>query len=166
MNVASIPKVVGAYKRAKRVGRGIGSGRGKTSGRGQKGQRARTGSSKRPGFEGGRNPLIRSLPKRGMRDKSTGRTPVRGIVNVGDLERCAEGETVTPTRLAELGLIRRGNVLVKLLGDGTLTKRLTITVHEASGSATTKVKGAGGAVQLLTYGPTAAAGNQAGEPGS
>ncbi len=73
MNVSTIPAVPGARHRKKRVGRGIGSGHGKTSTRGQKGQRARTGSRKRPGFEGGRNPLIRRMPKRGFKQKATGR---------------------------------------------------------------------------------------------
>ena len=73
MNIATIPAVPGARHRRKRVGRGIGSGHGKTSTRGQKGQRARTGSGKRPGFEGGRTPLIRRLPKRGFRQKATSR---------------------------------------------------------------------------------------------
>ncbi len=150
MNVTTIPAVPGARHRRKRVGRGIGSGHGKTSTRGQKGQRARTGSGKRPGFEGGRNPLIRRLPKRGMRYKATGHVVETQIVNVDQLNRCKDGDQVTPERLAELGLIRDAGAPVKLLGDGSLTKRVTVRVHRASGSAKAKVTKAGGSVELLT----------------
>ncbi len=149
MDVTSIPAMRGARKRRKRLGRGPGSGHGKTATRGQKGQRARTGSRKRPGFEGGRTPLIRLLPKRGFRRKATGQQPPPQIVNVGRLEQCAEGERVTPERLEAMGLIRNGRGRVKLLGEGTLSKRLTIAVHAASGSAKTKVTQVGGAVELL-----------------
>ena len=149
MNVSTIPAVPGARHRRKRVGRGIGSGHGKTATRGQKGQRARTGSGKRPGFEGGRNPLIRRMPKRGFRQKATGQPQPPLIVNVGQLNRCAEGEQVTHERLSELGLIRKASGPVKLLGDGELTKRLTIKVHSTSESAKDKVLKAGGTVELI-----------------
>ena len=149
MNVTTIPAVPGARKRRKRVGRGIGSGHGKTSTRGQKGQRARTGSGKRPGFEGGRNPLIRRLPKRGFRQKARGRPEPPQVVNVGQLSRCSDNERLTPERLEALGFIRSATARVKLLGDGTLSKRLTILVHQASGSAKAKVEQAGGAVELI-----------------
>ncbi len=150
MNVSTIPAVPGARHRRKRVGRGIGSGHGKTSTRGQKGQRARTGSRKRPGFEGGRNPLIRRLPKRGFRRKATGQALPPLIINVDQLNRFADGERVTPERLHELGMISEASRPVKLLGDGSLTKRLTVVVHRASESAKSKVASAGGAVELLT----------------
>lgn len=149
MDVSTIPAVPGARHRKKRVGRGIGSGHGKTSTRGQKGQRARTGSGKRPGFEGGRNPLIRRLPKRGFRQKATGRPDALQIVNLRSLERCAAGERVTPERLKALGLIRSSEGRVKLLGDGAVAKRLTIAVHQASESAKAKIQQAGGTVELL-----------------
>jgi len=156
MDVSTIPAVPGARHRRKRVGRGIGSGHGKTSTRGQKGQRARTGEGKRPGFEGGRNPLIRRLPKRGFRQKATGRPAPVQIVNVGALERCercAAGERITPERLEALGLVRSASGRIKLLGDGAVTKRLTIAVHQVSAAAKTKVEQAGGAVELLTTEP-------------
>jgi large subunit ribosomal protein L15 len=149
MNVTTIPAVPGARHRKKRVGRGIGSGHGKTSTRGQKGQRARTGSRKRPGFEGGRNPLIRRLPKRGFRQKATGRPDEALIVNVGQLNLCQDGERVTPERLKSLGLVRDDSRPIKLLGDGSLTKRVTVVVHRTSESAKAKVEQAGGAVELL-----------------
>jgi large subunit ribosomal protein L15 len=149
MHVSTIPSVPGARHRKKRVGRGIGSGHGKTATRGQKGQRARTGSGKRPGFEGGRNPLIRRLPKRGFRQKATGRPERAEIVNVHQLNRFSEGERVTPELLKARHLIANTSRSVKLLGDGTLTKRVTVIVHRASESATAKVRQAGGAVELI-----------------
>jgi len=149
MNIASIPAVPGARKRRKRVGRGIGSGHGKTSTRGQKGQRARTGSAKKPGFEGGQNPLIRRLPKRGFRRKATGQELIREIVNLGQLDRFAEGQRVTPEALHEAGLIKDATHEIKLLGDGALSKRLMVAVHRASESAKAKVTKAGGTVELL-----------------
>ena len=150
MNVSTIPAVPGARHRRKRVGRGIGSGHGKTATRGQKGQRARTGSSKRPGFEGGRNPLIRRLPKRGFRQKATGRPLPPQILNVEQLNRCQEGDRVTPERLKELGLIDDLTRTVKLLGDGELTKRVTVLVHRTSEAAKAKVLKAGGSLVLIT----------------
>ena len=150
MNVASIPAVPGARKRRKRLGRGIGSGRGGTSTRGQKGQRARTGSRKRPGFEGGQTPLIRRLPKRGFVRKATGHVRHVEIINVRDLDRCREGERITPERLKILGLIKDADGPVKLLGDGALAKRVTVVVHQASASAMVKVAKAGGTVELMS----------------
>ena len=149
MNVSTIPAVPRSRHRRKRVGRGIGSGHGKTSTRGQKGQRSRTGSGKRPGFEGGRTPLIRRLPKRGFRQKARGRPSPPAIVNVEGLNRCQDGERVTPERLQQLGLIRDAGGPVKLLGNGTLTKRLTVVLHGISASAKAKVTEAGGTVELI-----------------
>ena len=149
MNIATIPTVPGARHRRKRVGRGIGSGHGKTATRGQKGQRARTGSGKRPGFEGGRNPLIRRIPKRGFRYKATGREVPLEIINVRQLNRCSDGERLTPERLETLGFIRNATHRVKLLGDGALTKRVALFVHGASESAKAKVLKAGGSVELI-----------------
>ena len=149
MNVATIPPRPGARHRKKRLGRGIGSGHGKTSTRGQTGQRSRAGSSKRPGFEGGRNPLIRRLPKRGFRRKDTGRPLPVEVVNVHQLNRCQDGERITPERLAELHLIASATRTVKLLGEGDLKKKITIVVHRTSDSARTKVTKAGGSVELI-----------------
>ena len=149
MDVSTLRAVPGARHRRKRVGRGIGSGHGKTSTRGQKGQRSRPGSSKRPGFEGGRSPLIRRLPKRGMKYKATGRKPSPQLLNVSALNRCDAGERLTPERLYALGLVGSSRHPIKLLGDGTLTKPLTVVVHRASRSAQAKVQQAGGTVELL-----------------
>ena len=149
MDVSTIPAVPGARHRRKRVGRGIGSGHGKTSTRGQKGQRARTGSGKRPGFEGGRAPLIRRLPKRGGKYKANPLPQPAEIINVKQLERFQDGERVTVERLREVGLVKSPSRLVKLLGDGTVTKRVTIVVHQASASAKEKLVKAGGTVELI-----------------
>lgn len=149
MNIASLPAVPGARKRRKRRGRGIGSGRGKTATRGQKGQRARTGSGKRPGFEGGQNPLIRQLPKRGFRRKATGRVLVTEILNVEQLNRFSDGQRVTPELLEDEGLVKDRQHRIKLLGEGKLAKRLTVVVHGASQSAAIKLSQAGATLELL-----------------
>ena len=152
MQIGDLPKIPGARHRKKRVGRGIGSGHGKTSTRGQKGQRSRTGSGKRPGFEGGRTPLIRLLPKRGFRRKERRRVVVKELVNVGQLNRFEAGTQVTPQRLREAGLIRHLERPIKLLGDGALTRPVRITVHEVSEAARAQVVGAGGTVDLIQKG--------------
>ena len=152
MDVSTIPAVPGARHRKKRVGRGVGSGHGKTATRGQKGQRARTGSRKRPGFEGGRNPLIRSIPKRGFKYKATGKPGAAQVVNVGRLNRAKAGERLTLERLKALGLIQDTSGRVKLLGDGSLTTRVTVVAHAASASAKTKIEQAGGALELIQRG--------------
>lgn len=153
MDITTIPSVPGARKRRKRVGRGIGSGHGKTATRGQKGQRSRTGSRKRPGFEGGRTPLIRRLPKRGFKRKERGQTPPPQLVNVDQLNRFADGTRVTPQSLKAAGVIRSAKRWIKLLGDGSVTKRVAVAVHAVSESAKAKVEKAGGSVELLTTEP-------------
>jgi len=153
MDITSIPAVPGARKRRKRLGRGIGSGHGKTATRGQKGQRARTGARKRPGFEGGQNPLIRRIPKRGFRRKATGQEVPREILNVKQLNGFPDGQRVTPELLEEVGLIHDARHEIKLLGDGNVSKRLTVVVHQASASAQAKLTNAGGAIELITAKP-------------
>jgi large subunit ribosomal protein L15 len=153
MNVTTIPASRGARHRRKRVGRGIGSGHGKTATRGTKGQRARTGSRKRPGFEGGRTPLIRATPKRGFKQKATGRAEPMSIVNVGRLNALGNGEAVDPIRMSQLGIIRSRSARVKLLGNGELSRKLTVSVHAASASAKEKIEKAGGRLQLLSKAP-------------
>ncbi len=143
-------------KDRKRVGRGMGSGKGRYSGRGLKGQKSRSGSHKmRPGFEGGQNPLYMRLGKqRGPYSKDAmPMGPHRTFtqpVNVGVLaQRFDDGAEVTPETLVEKGLIRNTRIDVKLLGQGELTKALSITVHAASASAREKVEAAGGSLTLL-----------------
>lgn len=150
MDISSLPKTPGARKVGKRLGRGVGSGRGKTAGRGQKGQGARTGSKKKPGFEGGRNPLIRSVPKRGFIQKATGRPEPMAIVNLGQLERCGDQELITPETLQAFGLIRSSGAKVKLLGEGSIDKKWTVRVHAASRSAKAKLEKAGGSIEIIS----------------
>src|SRR5512133_2659983 len=143
-------------KDRKRIGRGLGSGKGRYSGRGLKGQKSRSGSHKmRPGFEGGQNPIYMRLGKqRGPYSKDAmpmgpHRTSTQPV-NVAALEeRFDAGAEVTPEALVEEGLIRSTRVDVKLLGQGELTKTLSITVHAASASAREKVEAAGGSLPLL-----------------
>ena len=149
MDVSTLPSVPGARHRKKRVGRGIGSGHGKTATRGQKGQRSRTGSRKRPGFEGGRNPMIRAIPKRWFRRKETGQEKPSQVFNVEQLNRFKAGDKITPERLAEAGLIPTAAGKVKVLGDGALKVRVALAVHAASASAKAKIEQAGGTVELI-----------------
>jgi large subunit ribosomal protein L15 len=144
-----------ARKNRKRVGRGLGSGKGRYSGRGIKGQKSRSGSNKmRPGFEGGQNPIYMRLAKQrgGSKDAMpTGPHRTSTVpLNVAALEeRFDAGAEVTLEALVEKGLIRNTRTDVKLLGQGDLSKKLSITVHAASATAREKVEGAGGTLTLL-----------------
>lgn len=136
----------GGRKTRKRIGRGEGGGRGKTSGRGHKGQRARSGSSLRPGFESGHVPLYRKLPKRGF---SNFQFRVEySVVNVGDLERVS-GDTVDKESLVAAGLVRSSAKRIKILGEGELTRSLSVSAHKFSGSAKEKIEKAGGTATVL-----------------
>ena len=146
-------KPAAARKNRKRVGRGLGSGKGRYSGRGIKGQKARSGSNKmRPGFEGGQMPIYMRLGKqRGPYSADAmpmgpHRTKVQAI-NVRDLERF-DGE-VTPDALKEAGLIRSTRVDVKILGQGELTKKLTVSAHLFSATAREKIEKAGGTITWI-----------------
>ena len=137
------------YKKSKkRIGRGIGSGHGKTSTRGHKGQRARSGAGARirPGFEGGQNPLYRRLPKRGFNNAAFQEDCA--IVNLEKIEALGLTE-VSPEILKEHGLIRKSGDKVKILGNGTLTKSVTIKAHLFSESAKQKIEKAKGTVVVL-----------------
>ena len=134
-------------KKRKRIGRGRGSGHGKTSCRGHKGQKSRSGGGVRPGFEGGQMPLIRRLPKRGF----TSRLKIKyQIINIRTLDGLKES-TVTPQKLKELKIVKnidRGRG-VKVLGEGELSRPMTIKAHAFSGKAIEKIKKAGGKVEIL-----------------
>jgi len=135
-------------KNRKRVGRGPGSGHGKTAGRGEKGHSSRSGFSRRLGFEGGQMPLVRRLAKRGFNNKFFAR--VVAIVNVATLDECFEnGATVDPAALEAAGLVKGRYDAVKILGNGDLKKKLTVTAHEFSASATEKIRAAGGQAERL-----------------
>ena len=146
---------VGSTKEAKRLGRGPGSGLGKTAGRGQKGQKARsTGNIGKKHFQGGQTPIQRRLPKRGFRNPFAIEV---AIVNVGAFELFAAGTNVDEDFLREKRLVQGRDVLVKILGNGELTKALTVTAHKFSASAVVKIEAAGGKVIVISAEGTAAA---------
>lgn len=137
----------GSKHRRKRVGCGESSGHGKTSGRGNKGQKARSGSAIRPGFEGGQMPLHRRLPKKGFNNKQF--RDVFETVNVSELnDRFADGSVVNEKTLRESGLVNRPCDAIKILGNGDLTRKLTVQVDKISASAKEKIEKAGGTVTL------------------
>ena len=143
MRLHELKNVPGAIHRKKRVGCGEGGGHGKTSGRGGKGQSARSGSSIRPGFEGGQMPLYRKLPHRGFNNYEF-RTEI-AVVNLRDLSGLDESvKEVDAVALASAGIIRSGEVSVKVLGDGEITRALKITAARFSESAKAKIEKAGG----------------------
>ena len=129
-----------------RKGRGIGSGNGKTAGKGHKGQNARSGGGTRLGFEGGQLPLYRALPKRGFKNVNH---VEYAVVNVGDLERFDANTVVTPALLKEAGLVKKEYDGVKILGNGKLSKALTVQANKFSKSAEKAITEAGGKVEAL-----------------
>jgi len=137
----------GAKHRVKRLGCGESSGHGKTSGKGNKGQKARSGSGTRVGFEGGQMPLHRRLPKRGFNNINF-KTKVE-VVNLAQIDKAFnDGDTVNEEALRKAGLINRACEQVKVLGQGEISKKLTLVVDTISASAKEKVEKAGGSVQL------------------
>lgn len=147
MEIAEITKLAGANKRRKRLGRGRGSC-GKTCGRGHKGGGSRAGWGQRGWAEGGQMPLFRRLPKRGFNNANF--TTRYAVVNVADLEaRFDAGAHVTPVALVEVGLCRVPGDLIKVLGDGALTKKLTVSAHRFSKSAIEKITAAGGTTEVV-----------------
>ena len=147
MNLFDLKSMPFPRKRKKRVGRGRGSGMGKTSGRGGKGATARSGNETSIQFEGGQTPLFRRLPKRGFNN------PFKreySVVNVKDIERFDNGTHVNPEKLMEVGLIRKILDGVKVLGDGEITKPVTVSAHKFSKVAIEKIKAAGGEIKVLS----------------
>lgn len=138
----------------KRVGRGVGSGLGKTAGRGQKGQKSRSGGGVRLGFEGGQTPLFRRLPKRGFTNIHKKEYI---LLNLDILEQFEEGSVVTPEFLREQGVItnaqlakvQKGRIGIKVLGNGELTKKLTVHANKFSKSAQEKIQAVGGNVEVI-----------------
>ncbi|MEX2581098.1 MAG: 50S ribosomal protein L15 [Verrucomicrobiales bacterium] len=145
MKLHDLKPTPGSKHRRRRVGRGESSGLGKTSGKGHKGQKSRSGASIRPGFEGGQMPLIRRLPKKGFNNDRF--KTKYALVNVSDLEaKFADGDTVNEDTLRGLGMVQGTFDGVKLLGNGDLSKKLTVAVDKMSATAKEKVEGAGGTV--------------------
>ena len=145
MNLSDLAPAPGSRKKRKRVGRGPGSGHGKTSCRGHKGQNSRSGGGVKPGFEGGQMPLQRRLPKRGFTNIFQ---KTFSIVNVGALEKLAESE-ITPEVLIKEGLVRKVQDGVKILGNGELTKAVTVKAHAFSASAKEKIEKAKGTAEVI-----------------
>ena len=146
MKLHELKPAFGSTTAPKRLGRGVGSGLGKTSGKGHKGAKARSGGGKRPGFEGGQMPLVRRLPKRGFYNKF--RTEYVAI-NVSRLDIFEDGMTVTPVELIESGIIKNIEDGVKIMGNGEITKKLTVVANKFTASAKEKIEAAGGKAEVI-----------------
>ena len=145
MKLHELSPAFGSTKEAKRIGRGHGSGNGKTAGKGHKGQKARAGHGQQPGFEGGQMPLQRRVPKRGFNNIFA---KEYAIINVSALEVFDDGATVDTAALVEKGIVKSADLPVKVLGNGKLTKKLTVTAAAFSASASEKIQNAGGTVEV------------------
>lgn len=147
MELHELKKNEGATSTRKRVGRGTGSGLGKTSGRGQKGQKSRSGASISPVFEGGQSPLYRRIHKRGF---TNAKFKVRyASINVSDLNKFNDGDVVTPELLKEIGMVKNQLDGIKVLGNGTLDKKLTVKAHRFSQSALKKIEESGSKAEVI-----------------
>ena len=146
MKLSEMKKPAGSTKVANRVGRGTGSGNGTTSGRGMNGQKSRSGGGTRLGFEGGQMPLYRRIPKRGFKNRNT--LEIIGI-NVSALEVFEDGATVTIDAMKEVGIIKNPKDGVKILGNGELTKKLTVQANAFSASAKEKIESLGGNAEVI-----------------
>ncbi len=152
MMIHEITEKVGKHRRRARVGRGESSGMGKTSGRGHKGAKSRSGWSLRPAFQGGQINFIQKMPKRGFTNAPFKK--IYNVVNVKALELVAQsGDEVNSATLHAAGIIRRPELPLKILGEGEITKKLTVTAHRFSASARSKIEAAGGTVKELDPAP-------------
>ena len=146
MKLHELSPAAGSVTPAGRKGRGTGSGNGKTAGKGHKGQNARSGGGVRPGFEGGQSPLYRKLPKRGFHNKFG---TEYAIINVSKLNAFEDGETVNLEALINKGIIRKANDGLKVLGNGEITKKLTVEASVFSATAKEKIEAAGGKTEVI-----------------
>ncbi|MFC4713768.1 50S ribosomal protein L15 [Planococcus dechangensis] len=146
MKLHELKPAEGSRSSRKRIGRGIGSGTGKTAGKGHKGQNARSGGGVRPGFEGGQNPLFRRLPKRGFTNINR---KDYTVVNLDVLNRFEEGTEITPALLIETGVVSKERSGIKILGNGSLDKKLSVRAHKFSASAKEAIEAAGGQTEVL-----------------
>lgn len=146
MKLHELHPAEGSTTAAKRLGRGVGSGLGKTSGKGHKGAKARSGGGKRPGFEGGQMPLTMRLPKRGFTNIFRKEYVA---INVDRLEIFEDGMVVTPVELIQYGVIKNVEDGVKILGNGEITKKLTVQANKFSESAKQKIEAAGGKAEVI-----------------
>ena len=142
MKLHTLPKIEGSTHRHKRLGCGRSSGHGKTSGRGHKGMKARSGGGVRPGFEGGQMPLYRKLPHRGF--NNVNRVEF-AVVNLSQIDKC-EGTEIDRNALVKAGYVRQADLLVKVLGNGEITRAVTVSAQAFSASAKAKIEAAGGKV--------------------
>ena len=147
MKLNSVYPADGATSARKRVGRGVGSGLGKTSGRGQKGQKARSGYSRKAGFEGGQLPLYRRIPKRGFSNALFKKE--YAVINLSDLNKFDNGATVSPEILKEMGILKNQLDGVKVLGNGTLEKKLVVNAHKFSNVAKEQIEKLGGKAEVI-----------------
>lgn len=146
MKLFELSPADGSVKDVKRIGRGHGSGNGKTAGKGHKGQNARSGGGVRPGFEGGQMPMTRRIPKRGFNNIFATKY---STVNVSDLDKFVDGTVVDAELLAASGLVKNTANGVKILGNGELTKNLTVRASAFSASAKEKIEKAGGKAEVM-----------------
>ena len=146
MRIDTLSPAEGSRTASKRLGRGIGSGLGKTSGKGHKGQWARSGGGVRPGFEGGQMPLYRRIPKRGFTCRNS--KQIVGI-NLSALEVFEDGATVSVETLIESGIVKNPRDGVKILGNGELTKKLTVQANAFSAKAAEKIEALGGKAEVI-----------------
>ncbi len=146
MKLHELSPAEGSAKEPKRKGRGHGSGQGKTAGKGHKGQNARSGGGVKPGFEGGQMPLARRIPKRGFNNIFGTKY---AVINVSDLDKFVDGTVVDTEMLVAAGLIRKTFDGIKVLGNGDITKKLTVKVAAFSQTAKEKIEKAGGKVEVI-----------------
>lgn len=147
MKLHTIKPNEGATKNRKRVGRGPGSGTGKTAGRGENGQNSRSGGGVRVGFEGGQTPLFRRLPKRGFSNARFKK--VYAVINVSDLNKFEDGAEVNPEILKDMGIIKNALDGIKVLGNGTLEKKLIVKASKFSASAKKQIEDLGGKAEVI-----------------
>jgi large subunit ribosomal protein L15 len=145
MNLSQLHPPPGQNHKPKRVGRGPGSGLGKTAGRGEKGQKSRSGYSRKRGFEGGQMPLVRRVPKRGFQN------PFRKEYAIVNLDRLAklEGDEFSPDTLQKQGVVKNLHAGLKILGNGEISRAVTVTAHRFTKSAREKIEAAGGKVEVI-----------------
>lgn len=146
MKLHELSPAEGSAKEPKRIGRGHGSGQGKTAGKGHKGQNARSGGGVRPGFEGGQMPLARRIPKRGF-NNIFGTT--YAVINVSDLEQFVDGTVVDAELLAASGIVKKTCDGIKVLGNGEVSKKLTVKLAAFSQTAREKIEKAGGKAEVI-----------------
>ena len=146
MKLYELSPAEGSKKEAKRIGRGHGSGQGKTAGKGHKGQKARAGKGMRVGFEGGQMPLQRRIPKRGFNNIFAKKVVA---INVGTLNKFEDGAVVDIAALTEKGIVKNSFDGVKILSNGTITKKLTVKANAFSKGAVAKIEAAGGKTEVI-----------------